>query len=55
MTSEVWGVLLGSIFENGHIHDLVRGQSMHEWVQLVLSDYDDVDRLYIDFETIGGG
>lgn len=33
---------------------LVKGVDLNEWGSLVLADYDEVDRLYIDHETIGG-
>lgn len=51
--------LLGSLVdEEFRIHDsvvahVVPGVCLLEWFRLYLHDYDGVDRLYIDHETMG--
>lgn len=53
---EDWDVFTLSLYDdwNGRARR-VPGVCLHEWLSYVHHDYDCVDRLYIDAETIGGG
>ena len=54
--NDVWSVLLESIWDqsiHGKKH-LVRGQNLEEWCSLSQHDYDSIDKMLIDIETIGG-
>lgn len=55
-----WTPLFSCLFDTGRgvvfafIPYLVPGVDLKEWLSLSNQDYDDVDRLYIDGDTIGG-
>lgn len=56
MGIKVWSDLIGSLYD--HSKDdahLLPGVNLYEWLELIRSDYDSVDRMLIDGETIGGG
>ena len=60
MNRDVWNVLFSSLWDWGGnrtgygVPKLVVGNSTVEWSLLMQYDYDWVDRMYIDVETIGG-
>lgn len=41
--------------DSHHDNHSLPGVSPAEWVDLMITPYDEVDRLYIEAETIGGG
>lgn len=49
-------MILASLYEfdGAHCHWLA-GVNLIEVLDLIGHDYDEVDRLYVDLETIGGG
>lgn len=51
-----WTVLIGSLFDpKTHGSAEIPGGHLEEWLLIIQSgDLDDVDRLYIEAETIGG-
>ena len=54
-SAEQWNKLVWQLKDwNGHRYMLVPGVCLLEWLQYVQYDYDDVDRVYIDADTIGG-
>ncbi len=51
-----WPELFLAIWDERRGHpDLLSGQDVHEWVAYLTHDYDEIDRFYIEHETIGGG
>lgn len=50
-----WAIHVNALFDRGRgsSHQLP-GTDLYELLCLVQCDYDDVDRLYIDHETVGG-
>lgn len=49
-----WSDLLTSLFDsNGHAAEEVPGTCLREWLELILHEYDDVDRDHYS-DTIGG-
>lgn len=56
MRNDVWSILIKSIFEYGkEAITILPGQDLDEWLGLVESDYDSLDRDLISVETEGGG
>lgn len=54
MCIRAWAVLVSSLFDwNGHRGIEVPGTDLSEWLALVHADYDDVDAILLDLETIG--
>lgn len=47
-----WTVLLVSLWDGNRE---LPGPTMHEWLPFVVHDWDEVDSLYLEGETIGGG
>lgn len=48
-----WAVLLSALWDDSD--GMVKGQDVNEWLGLAVHDYDAVDRMYVEAETIGGG
>ena len=55
MCTETWTVLLCSIWDRGFkgASGFLPGSDLSEWLCLIQSDYDEIDRIYVDAETIG--
>lgn len=56
MNHDKWEALVWhSLWDDGHnVVERVPGTCVIECLSYVRHDYDDVDRIYIDHETIGG-
>jgi hypothetical protein len=56
MSVSDWSNLIDSLFDcgEGGLSFLLPGSDLGEWLCLIQHDYDEVDRLYLDYETIGG-
>lgn len=51
-----WTYLLTCLFDpKAHGSEFLPGPCLFEWLMMAQFDFDDVDRFYIDSETIGGG
>lgn len=51
---EVYTTLVLGLFDTDD-SPILRGHSLWEWVAMAFCDFDEVDRIYIDSETQGGG
>lgn len=55
-----WSILIDSLWDAGRLRrgvpDAHRlpGPSLPEWLGIVQKDFDEVDRLYLDSDTLGG-
>lgn len=52
-----WSVLLESLFvpgPKGEPKRKLKGPEPMEWLHYVIHDFDEIDRIYIDAEVIGG-
>lgn len=51
-----WDLIIDIAYDKGnsHMSRKLPGMDLGEWVRLIHCDYDWIDRLYIDSETIGG-
>lgn len=55
MSVSEWSNLIDSLWDEGReLCHMIPGASLGEWLSLVQHDYDEVDRLYLDHDTIGG-
>lgn len=51
-----WSEFIDSLHDMGHDRrHLIPGADLIDWLSLIQYDYDEIDRFYVDAETIGGG
>lgn len=54
-TLQAWSNLLNSLWDwDGEYNRRLPCQSTYEWLMYVQHDYDEIDRMYVDSESIGG-
>lgn len=55
MNLSTWEILLDSLWDwDGEVPYQIPGPNLPEWLGVIEHDYEDVDRIYVDAETIGG-
>lgn len=55
MPGSSWEALLSSLYDVGRDGgEFVPGVCVREWVELLRHDYDAVDMMYLDSDTLGG-